>query len=360
MLKINPHDGTYPPVKVGGYDILPFTIIITAGMDDDLFGGLPAVSTSNAGENASAIASVADAVDRRPKPVIVSATNDDEKKQVSTKNDDDEKQSSSSGKQQPSSKQTATSSSLVNSIGTAGTMMAFVPHAIRNKKRKSGSGSHTRTMAKQDLAGSQSSSSIAQLVVDSNVYNNGVIRKSPSEIIVHMKSDTPSVGGAENGNIPDDYNNNDCNNDNDDDDDDEPCLDNEPEAMRLLHASVTQPYDPYCPNDYLAYRERKKMEQIRKDMQASALQRLEQQEMLRKKIEDERKKLLESGDFSKIVEQSRGDREGVAVGGGTGNGRGRGVTNLPAWLVKKQDAQKKEMERSVGHINDGRFDDPAA
>lgn len=324
-------------------------------MDDDLFGGLPAVSTSNAGENASAIAVAADAVDRRPKPVLVSAINDDEKKQVSTKNDDDEKQSSSFGKQ-PSSKQTATSSSLVKSIGTAGTMMAFVPHAIRNKKRKSGSGSHTRTMAKQDLAGSQPSSSIAQLMVDSIVNNNDVIRKSPSEIIVHMKSDTPSVNGAENEYIRDDYNNNDCNNDTDDDDDDEPYLDNEPEAMRLLHARLTQPYDPYCPNDYLAYRERKKMEQIRKDMQASALQRLEQQEMLRKKVEEERKKLLESGDFSKIVEKSRGDREGVAVGGGKGNGRGRGVTNLPAWLVKKQDEQKEEMERPAGHVDDGRFD----
>jgi hypothetical protein len=316
-------------------------------MDDDLFGGLPAVSTSNAGENASAIASVADTVDRRPKPVLVSATNDDAKKQVSTtKNDDDEKQSSSSDKQ-PSIKQTAMSSSLVNSIGMAGTMMAFVPHAIRNKKRKSsGSGStRTRTMTKQDSAvSSQPSSSIVQLVVDSNVNDNDDKQKSPSEIIVHMKSDTPSVGGAENDNIKDDdYNNNDCNNDNDDDDNDEPYLDNEPEAMRLLHASVTQPYDPYCPNDYLAYRERKKMEQIRKDMQASALQRLEQQEMLRKKVEEERKKLLESGDFSKIVEKSRG----------------RGVTNLPAWLVKKQDEQKEEMDRSAGHIDDGQFDDYA-
>ena len=183
--------------------------LLSIGMDD-LFGGLPAVSTSNAGENASAIASVADAVDRRPKPVLASATNDDEKKQVSTINDDDEKQPSYSGKQPPS-KQTATYSSLVNSIGTAGTMMAFVPHAIRNKKRKTiGSGSHTRTMAKQDSAISQTSSSIiAQLVVDSNFNNNDVIRKSPSEIIVHMKSDNPSGGCAENGNIRDDYNNND-------------------------------------------------------------------------------------------------------------------------------------------------------
>jgi hypothetical protein len=331
-------------------------------MDDDLFGGLPAVSTSNASENASAIASVADTVDRRPKPVLVPATNDDAKKQVSTTNDDDEKQSSSSDKQQPSSKQTATSSSLVNSIGTAGTMMAFVPHAIRNKKRKvGGSGStRTRTMAKQDSAVSQPSSNIDQLVVDSKVSDSYDKQKSPSEIIVHMKSDTPSVGGAENDNIrDDDYNNNDCNNDNDDDDNDEPYLDNEPEAMRLLHASVTQPYDPFCPNDYLAYRERKKMEQIRKDMQASALQRLEQQEMLRKKVEEERKKLLESGDFSKIVEKSRGDREGAAVGRGVGKGRGRGVTNLPAWLVKKQDEQKEEMDRSAGHIDDGQFDDYA-
>ena len=116
---------------------------------------------------------------------------------------------------------------------------------------------------------------------------------------------------------------------------------NEPESLRLLHEGVTDPYDPHCPNDYLAWRERKKTEQVRKDMQRTALQRLDQQEKMRKKIEEERKKILESGDFNKIVE-SQASREG---GGGAGRGRGRGrgrVANLPAWLVKKQQEQKAD------------------
>ena len=67
----------------------------------------------------------------------------------------------------------------------------------------------------------------------------------------------------------------------------EPYIENEPESLRRLHASVTHPYDPHFPNDYLAYRERKKTEQVRKDLQRSALQRLDQQEKMRKKIEED-------------------------------------------------------------------------
>ena len=119
----------------------------------------------------------------------------------------------------------------------------------------------------------------------------------------------------------------------------EPYIENEPESLRLLHASVTHPYDPHFPNDYLEVRERKKTEQVRKDMQRTALQRLDQQEKMRKKIEEERKKILESGDFNKIVESQTG--EGSSGGAGRGRGRGRGVANLPAWLVKKQQEQKE-------------------
>ena len=157
----------------------------------------------------------------------------------------------------------------------------------------------------------------------------------------------------------------DANNNNDDANANEPYLENEPEELRLLHASVTQPYDPYLPNDYLAHRERKKTEQVRRDMQRSALQRLEQQEKLRKKIEEERKRMLESGDFRKIVERSR-DGDGATAGGAAGRGRGRGVTNLPAWLVKKQEEQKEEEEEeeeepssTTRPIDDERFDDAA-
>ena len=143
----------------------------------------------------------------------------------------------------------------------------------------------------------------------------------------------------------------------------EPYLENEPESLRLLHASVTHPYNPHFPNDYLAYRERKKTEQVRKDLQRSALQRLDQQEKLRKKIEEERKKLLESGDVDKIVESAS---SGAAGAGGAGRGRGRGrggVSNLPAWLLKKQQEQReaegKGLISETKHAEE-QFDDAAS
>ena len=151
----------------------------------------------------------------------------------------------------------------------------------------------------------------------------------------------------------------------DDDNNNEPYLENEPESLRLLHASVTDPYDPHRPNDYLAYRERKKTEQARKDLQRSALRRLDAQEKMRKKIEEERRELLASGDLDKIVD-SRVDEEfsaasngdGAAVLSGRGRGRGRGVANLPAWLVKKQQEQKKaKAQQSETAPADGQFDD---
>ena len=116
----------------------------------------------------------------------------------------------------------------------------------------------------------------------------------------------------------------------------EPYLEKEPESLRLLHASVTpqNQYNPHCPNDYLAWRERKKTEQVRKDLQRKALERLDEQARFRKKIEEERKKILQSGDLTKIA-------DGAGAGRGRGRGRGRGASNLPAWLIKKQQEQQK-------------------
>lgn len=144
-------------------------------------------------------------------------------------------------------------------------------------------------------------------------------------------------------------------------------MENEPESLRLLHASVTHNnmYDPYFPNDFLAYRERKRSEEVRKELQRTALQRLDQQENLRKQIEEKRKKLLESGNYQGLVEEetmTSRRREGDGGGGvgiGMGRGRGRGVTNLPAWLVKKQEEQQNEIYTFDATEKDGQFDDSA-
>ncbi len=237
-----------------------------------------------------------------------------------------------------------------------------MPHAIRNK-RKGAAPPRPRALAKVNPAGGKTPTVQSQVAAKEK---EGGVRKSDliatDTITCENNLDATHDGNEECGR-DEDYAQDDANNNNDYANSNEPYLENEPEALRLLHASVTQPYDPYLPNDYLAHRERKKTEQVRRDLQRSAMQRLEQQEKLRRKIEEERKRMLESGDFRKIVERSRNGGEATA-GGAAGRGRGRGVTNLPAWLVKKQEEQKEKEEEEeplakTGPIDDGRFGDAA-
>jgi len=96
------------------------------------------------------------------------------------------------------------------------------------------------------------------------------------------------------------------------------------EELDQNHASATDPYDPHFPNDLLAYRERKAIEQERLRLEREARETLERQQRLRQQLHEERKKIQESGNVSDLVElHSR-------------MGRGRGINNLPAWLLKKQ------------------------
>jgi hypothetical protein len=240
---------------------------------------------------------------------------------------------------------------------------AFVPHAIRNKRKGA---APPRALGKLNTAGGKIPT--VQIQVVAKEEEDGV-RKSEliSTDITTCENNIDVAGNGNEGCVGEENDaQDDANNNHDHANANEPYLENEPEELRLLHASVTQPYDPYLPNDYLAHRERKKTEQVRRDMQRSALQRLEQQEKLRKKIEEERKRMLESGDFRKIVERSR-DGDGATAEGAAGRGRGRGVTNLPAWLVKKQEEQEEKEEEeeeeepsaSTGSFDDERFDDAA-
>ncbi len=262
---------------------------------------------------------------------------------------------------------------------------AFVPHAIRRKKK----GTHQTSsqsqqlptdicpkllVARTDSAGSsQYQFKTIKINIEGDRPNKATeldeTRKTaPSDITLKLSDD--------NGGNKDAYASNNHDNDDDDEHDNEPpYMENEPEPLRLLHASVTPSnmYDPYFPNDYLAYRERKRSEEVRKELQRTALQRLEQQENLRKQIEVKRQKLLESGNFQGLVEEEtmtssskRNEADGRGGGGMVmGRGRGRGVTNLPAWLVKKQEEQQQnEIKSETSGLDasgaDEQFDDGSA
>ena len=101
----------------------------------------------------------------------------------------------------------------------------------------------------------------------------------------------------------------------------------EPEELRKLHEEAkSDPYDPLFPNDLLQYWERKSFEKDRIRLEQERQQALEDQERLREQLKKEREELARSGNLQEL--QQREQRRPM--------GRGRGVSNIPAWLIEKQ------------------------
>ena len=116
----------------------------------------------------------------------------------------------------------------------------------------------------------------------------------------------------------------------------------EPEQLRLLHerAKNQDPYDPLLPNDLLQYWEYRSLaverERLFQEQQAS----MREKEELLQQLARERQQLEEAGDYDKVVEHQLQQR-------GRMTGLGRGLSNLPAWLVEKQrkEAQERQQQR---------------
>ena len=102
----------------------------------------------------------------------------------------------------------------------------------------------------------------------------------------------------------------------------------DPEELRALHASAMEdPYDPLVPNDLLLYWEQRERRHERERLEKEREAAIQAQRDLERKLEDERRSLLEAGRIDKIVDlEARG----------RGRGRGRGVSNLPAWLLEQK------------------------
>lgn len=186
----------------------------------------------------------------------------------------------------------------VSRVGNAGTSMAFMPAALRNRKRPAPKKSTFKTVAAPK-------SVITKVPEKKNTSQQG-------DALDTNKTATSSeeLNSAQPPSLEDDV---------------------EPEEIRQLHASVKDPYDPYVPNDLLAFRERKAAEEERLQLERAARETLERQQRLREKVERERQELQAKGNVSDIVQH----RVKTAMG----RGRGRGMTNLPAWVVKQQTEQ---------------------
>ena len=88
-------------------------------------------------------------------------------------------------------------------------------------------------------------------------------------------------------------------------------------------------YDPALPNDLLQYWERRRVAATRQRLQHEQAERLQQQETLRQAAARERQELLAQGQYDVLKEQLQQPR-----------GRGRGVSNVPAWMLKQQQADE--------------------
>ena len=227
------------------------------------------------------------------------------------------------------------SKSLVNSLGKAGTSMAFVPAALRKRKTPMAtSSSKSRKQVANRISVKPSTSCTHQskpTFATSEIISNSCEKDCEEKekashqeernmhvnVHVHVIPSSSEPMQAE-------Y--------------------KEPQHLTDLHASIrlADLYTPMMPNDYLAYRQRKENDMMNANLQKQAEKTLEMQKKLRDQIEDERQKAIDSGDVGKIIESRlKNVMDGVGLGGmGRGRGRGRGLNNLPAWLVKKQQEQK--------------------
>jgi len=262
------------------------------------------------------------------------ATATDQKKPASLENttNDNEggktKSNISEGEKKPKS--------LVDSLGKAGTSMAFVPAALRKRKTpmppsssKSRKQVANRIFVKPSspCTHHQSKPTIATSEIISNSCEPDCEEKEKAshqeERNMHVHVHVHVIPSSS-----------------------EPMKEEykEPQHLTDLHASIrlADMYTPMMPNDYLTYRQRKENDFMNANLQKQAEKTLEMQKKLRDQIEDERQKALASGDVGKIIESRlKNGMDGAALGGmGRGRGRGRGLNNLPAWLVKKQQEQQ--------------------
>lgn len=117
---------------------------------------------------------------------------------------------------------------------------------------------------------------------------------------------------------------------------------------------ITDPYDPYIPNDLLQYWEKQAVAQERSRLEQETRDAMERQRVLREQLDRERQELLQnstarsggSGRSSSTATAAAAVLATAMGGMGRGRGRGRGgVSNLPAWLIEKQ---RKEAAEGLG------------
>lgn len=193
--------------------------------------------------------------------------------------------------------------SVLSALGSKGTAISFMPTALRQRKRPA------------PMKPSPSSAVTIPMVTKLEPTVPEVIPECSFEQARQLAEKDDESTEIPSSNLP------------------APNLEDESEDLRLLHASVTDPYDPHLPNDLHAYWGRQAAEKQRMKLEEEARETLERQQRLREQLELERQHLEKKGNLNEIVQHR--------VQTSMGRGRGRGVSNLPAWVVKKQNEEAR-------------------
>jgi hypothetical protein len=260
----------------------------------------------------------------------------------------------------PALKKSKIGGSLAQSIGTAGTSMAFIPTTIQRKKNHSSKVSTvsksppppSTTMMKPvpattttDVNNSEFSTTNATTSTSNSLFGSSTVtivetvpQQGPVDIHApHYQQQQqqqsidgtaipPSTSHALPTNLLDGAWNSRIPMDDDDEEDDDDTNDN---------GQITDPYDPRVPNDLLEYWDRQAIKAEQWQLEQETKRSLEQQQVLRERLEEERQELL----------QLQQRQPGNLVQFDSATGRGRGVSNLPAWLVAQQQQQKEQQEQ---------------
>jgi hypothetical protein len=280
-------------------------------------------------------------------------TNDEDAAAANPTDDDNCIQKLDGPKRQDSK---TSSSSVVKSLGATGTSMAFIPAAARRKRAPppptpasastvalaATTNINTNVISTQQVQRESSSSVVASS--HANHPTDAAPARTLSSIQVVVEQKTSSETGNTSAALPSvkiqqqhDYWTSEDNQHHQHGENEE-----EPESLRRLHEEAMEkdPYDPMFPNDLLQYWESKAFEKERKRLEMEHRESLKQQEKLRQQLEKERQDLLANSGGNNLaslaqhhynVEQQQRERQRVMSGG-----RGRGLSNLPAWLVEKQ------------------------
>lgn len=247
--------------------------------------------------------------------------------------------------QAPSSakpKNVSENNQMLKAIGNAGTSLSFVPAAARRKKRPRPLTTPVATAASTTEAKVEvATSKVVSKTID-KVDTSSIAFTSTWEPSVVMTTNTkiiPKVSTTANNNktlsMGEQKDQSSTRNNNHSHQSQE--QDNEKEEEEIV-VEIKDVYDPYVPNDLLQYWERQSLIRERQAMEREAKEALERQQMLRKKLEQEREELQRKGDYAKLLQPLQTDP--LINNQRSGGGRGRGVSNLPAWLI----AQKRKEE----------------